>query len=298
MKTIVAATDLSEGARLAAARAAMVAKDHGAALHLVHVISSSALNDLRQFFRTSGAVEANLIDDAKRLVDEAAERIRADTGVVARTEIKTGHALTSILESAASADLLVLGAHGANHLHDLVLGTTAERLLATCKRPILVVKRPPMGRYERVLVPVDFSSFSAPALNMVGRIAGDAQVTMIHAFRVPFEARLRIAGASDLEIERCCERERQDALEKMRNLVIGGGNDARRIGFDVRRGDPSRVILAKETQASSDLIVIGKQGDSVVGDLLMGSVTYQVLAGSKCDVLVVHNDSRLSSDNA
>jgi nucleotide-binding universal stress UspA family protein len=48
------------------------------------------------------------------------------------------------------------------------------------------------------------------------------------------------------------------------------------------------VILAQEEQLSADVIVIGKQGRSMIGEWLLGGVTRHVLAGSKCDVLVVH----------
>lgn len=290
MKRILAATDLSESAGHAVRRAAMIAGQHGADLDLVHVIGHSMLNDLRRWFQSPAAVETNLIADAKLLIDEAAAGVRAETEVPARTEVKAGRVLESILESAGTADLLVLGAHGANHLYDLILGTTAERLVVTCRKPVLVVKRPPRVPYERVLLPVDFSPYSAPAVHMARRVAGGAQITVIHAFRVPFEGRLRIAGASDLEIERSCERARQDALEQMRSLMAGAGDGIRGISMDVQRGDPARVVLDKEAQAASDLIVVGKHGDSMVEDLLMGSVTCQILAGSKCDVLIVHNE--------
>lgn len=42
-----------------------------------------------------------------------------------------------------------------------------------------------------------------------------------------------------------------------------------------------------EQELSSDLVVIGKHGSHVVEELLLGSVTKQVLAESQCDVLVI-----------
>ena len=92
-----------------------------------------------------------------------------------------------------------------NPLRDLILGTTAERLLRTCKRPVLVVKRPPEAPYEHVVVPVDFS-LSAPALTMARQIAPNARITIIHAFRVPFEGRLWMAGAAGETIRNTAKR--------------------------------------------------------------------------------------------
>lgn len=287
MTSVVAATDFSDAAGHAAERGAIVAKEQQARLDLMHVISGSSLSSLSKLFQVSADVEARLIDDARRLLDETIADIGKATSVRASASVKTGRVLGEILLASETADLLVLGAHGLNPLRDLVLGTTAERVLRTCKRPVLIVKRPPRGVYERVIVPVDFSSYSAPALKTARQIAHNARITILHAFRVPFEGKLQIADASDETIRNYCEMERREAEKKIEELTRGSGDDAHRISLTVVRGDVSRVIFAKEEELSADLIVIGKHGQSMVKELLLGSVTHHVLAGSKCDVLVV-----------
>lgn len=287
MTSIAAATDFSDEARHAAERAALVAREQCAHLNLLHVISGSSLNDLRKLFCPPADVEAKLIDDAKRMLDDLAADIGKKTGVAGSTDVKTGQVLAEILSTSESVDLLVLGAHGANPLRDLILGTTSERLLRTCKRPLLVAKRPPKAGYAHAIVPVDFSPYSASALNMAKLIAPNARITIVHVFRVPFEGRLRMAGAADDAIQRYCDAEQRDAAKKIMDLIRDSGNDAHRISFVVERGDPSPVILAKTKELSADVIVIGKRGQSHAEELLLGSVTRHVLAGSECDVLVV-----------
>lgn len=287
MTSVVAATDFSDAAGHAAERGAIVAKEQQARLDLMHVISGSSLSSLSKLFQVSADVEARLIGDARRLLDETIADIGKATSVRASASVKTGRVLGEILLASETADLLVLGAHGLNPLRDLILGTTAERVLRTCKRPVLIVKRPPRGVYERVIVPVDFSSYSAPALKTARQIAHNARITILHAFRVPFEGKLQIADASDETIRNYCEMERREAEKKIEELTRGSGDDAHRISLTVVRGDVSRVIFAKEEELSADLIVIGKHGQSMVKELLLGSVTHHVLAGSKCDVLVV-----------
>ncbi|MDC8446857.1 MAG: universal stress protein [Nitrospira sp.] len=287
MKTILAATDFSDEARHAADRAAIVAKEQHAHLSLLHVVSSSALNEVRKLFRTPTDVDVKLIDDAGHRLNEIAADISLKTGVMGSTDVKTGQAQAEILSATQSADLLVLGAHGGNSLHDLILGTTAERLLRTCKRPMLVAKRPPKTRYERVLVPVDFSPYSASALTMASRIAPNARMTILHVFNLPFEGRLRIAGASEDDIRRYREEEQRAAEKKICELIRESPVDADRVSSAVEGGGPSPVILAKAEGLSSDLIVIGKHGQSWIEDLFLGSTTRHVLARSECDVLVV-----------
>lgn len=287
MRTIIAATDFSDEARYAAERAAIVAKEQRAHLRLLHVLSSSALSDVRNLFQTPTDVEAKLIDDAGRMLNEVAADISRKTGVMGSTDVKVGQAVTEILSATESADLLVVGAHGESSLHDLILGTTAERLLSTCKRPMLVAKCPPKTRYQRVLVPVDFSSYSASALTMASLIAPNARMTLVHAFRVPFEGKLRMVGASEDDIRQYGEEEQRAAEKKIWDLIRDSHIDVDQVSYVVERGDPSPVILTKAEELSSDLIVMGKHGQSWIEDLFLGSTTHHVLARSECDVLVV-----------
>lgn len=100
-----------------------------------------------------------------------------------------------------------------------MLVTTAERLIRTCRRPALVVKRVPERAYERLIVPVDFSAYSAPTLTMACRVAPHARISIVHACRVPFESRLAIAGATDDAIRRYCDEERQNAVRRIDQLI-------------------------------------------------------------------------------
>ena len=51
-------------------------------------------------------------------------------------------------------------------------------------------------------------------------------------------------------------------------------------------GDPSLLLVQQEQELDCDLIVMGKQGDNTLEDMLLGSVTRYALAQSQCDVLV------------
>lgn len=287
LTSILAATDFSEHARAAAERAALLAREQGATLRLLHAISSSSLDDLRNVMRGSAAVEHSLLEEARASLHDTAAMLTQTTGVTATEEVVTGQVIATIRTAAEEADLLVLGAQGTNPLRDLLLGTTAERLLRTCRRPALVVKRAPKRPYGRVLVPVDFSSYSAPALAVAALVAPHAHISVLHAFRVPFEARLHIAGATDDTIRRYCDEQRQEAAQHIDRLMTECLPHVPQRTCLIERGDPSPVILAQAQAQTADLIVLGKQGQSRAEELFLGSVTRHVLAGSPCDVLVV-----------
>jgi nucleotide-binding universal stress UspA family protein len=63
--------------------------------------------------------------------------------VVARSVLRHGHAVTTLLEIAASeeADLLICGTHGRRGLRRLVLGSVAEALARQASCPVLLVRR-------------------------------------------------------------------------------------------------------------------------------------------------------------
>ena len=213
-------------------------------------MSRPSLDALREVIRTHPGAEAALIGDVQDMLSEFAERLARETGVSVDPRVAVGHVLDEILAASGQADMLVLGAHGLNPLRDLILGTTAERLLRKCERPVLVVKQSPNSGYSKVLVPVDFSSYSATALKLATQVAPTANIAVTHAFDVPFEGKLRLADVSEDDLEHYRVQARQQALGKIRALTQDVPNQALRLTAVVQQGDPRRLILAKEKSSA------------------------------------------------
>jgi nucleotide-binding universal stress UspA family protein len=288
LQRLLAATDLSAPARHAVERAALVAKAAGARLDLVHVAPFSRLDELRRLVAGLPAdVDAKVREQTQMLVDALAATVRERHGVEATTHVATGPLLPSVTELAAqvNAGLLVLGARGSSMLRHLVLGSTAARLLDGFGRPMLVVKRAAAGPYRRVLVPVDFSETSLPAVQLARAVAPDARIAVMHAYEAPFEGKLRFAGVEEDYLEEYRRAAHAEARDRMADLC-------RRAGLDdgaqlLVHGAAAERILAQEDEQDCDLIVMGRQGQSAVEDLLLGSVSRRVLAESDSDVLVI-----------
>lgn len=286
-RSVLAAVDFSAGSRNAAYQAALLAAEHRGALKLLHVVDEASVNTVREQIRSHDAAEAKLIGDARHKLDEIRAAIAEKTRVVAISRVTIGPVLEEIRSAAEQSDLLVLGARGLNPVRDLLLGTTADRLLRIYTGPVLVVKHPPQESYHRVLVPIDFSVHSAAALKMAMLIAPNAKIWVIHAFVPPF-GEIHLFDELDDEIERNCAEARQHALSQIGSLMRETDNDRHRLVRVVEQGDPTRLILAKEKEHQADLIVMGKHGRSIVEEMLLGSVTSHILVDSKCDVLIVH----------
>ena len=147
-KTILVPHDFSASANHAAAIARDEAKAHGAKLHLLHVI------DLPIQFRpdtvivpeSTGApinVKDYAVAQAEAHLNDLVARLAKD-GVTATSFIRVGYAVDEIVRfvDENSIDLVVMGTHGRTGLAHLLVGSVAERVVRTCKAPVLTIRHP------------------------------------------------------------------------------------------------------------------------------------------------------------
>jgi len=287
MKSLIAAVDFSEDSRRAACRAALVAAEQGAKLELLHVPGRQAASTLRDLLHRHAGAKLEAARHARGLLAEWADEIGALAGVSVTAHVARGEVLEVVTRSSRRADLLALGARGWNPLRDMILGSTSERLLGRSHRPVLVVRRPAKGPWRRVLVPVDFSRHSLAGLDLALRLAPQAELTVLHAFDLPFEGKMRYAGVDDGVIRDYRARARREALVELIALLAKVPGGHRGIAQAVVPGHPARAILERSRAMRADLVVIGKHGRSALEEFVIGSVTRHVLSGSTCDVLVI-----------
>lgn len=285
---ILAATDLSAPARHAVERAALVSRDTGSRLDLLHVANLAPLERLRQLV-SAGPIETDeVLEAARQQLHRLGTGIERRFGVRADAHVVAGSLLHELVKKAADLDagLLVCGAKGESIFRRFMLGTTALRILSTTACPVLVVKQAPHEPYRRLLVPVDFSPSSLRAIEHARRIAPRADIVLLHAFDVPFEGHLRYASVGDDTINHYRILAKQDATRRLDALREEAALDHGNSSLVVLHGDPSLRIIEQEQEQDCDLIVMGKHGEGLFEELLLGSVTKHVLAESQSDVLV------------
>ncbi len=289
--TILAATDLSAPARHAVERAFVLADLSGSELCLLHAIELDALDSLREMLGGDVSPLRNALEnDARARIDQLVADPAIHRGVAARPRIALGHSLAAIdaEADALDADLIVLGARGESFLRHALLGSTAARLLRkSARRPVLVVKQAPHEAYRSVLAAVDFSPASLQAIRLARQWAPDAELLLLNAFELPYEGKLNFAGVDEPVIRHYIDKEAEERRRRLHALAAAAGLAPADYRARVMHGDPAQQIAAMEQEYDADLIVIGKHGDHIVEELLLGSVTKHVLAESQCDVLVI-----------
>lgn len=287
MKTIVAATDLSRPALEAARRAALLAGHHGARLELVHVIAHSFISDsLNQLRLALKLDERRFRESVAGELEAQAQRLLSETGVPTGIHIAEGKPFVEIAARAAAlgADLVAVGAHGENALLDPFLGTTAHSLVRSARLPVLLVKQPPRSWYERCVVATDFSTDSAEAARCAGRFFPNAEMTLFHAFEIPFEGKLTYAGVSRDVIEKYRGAAEAEAGRDLRAFAMSAGLP--RAELAVRHGPPSLRIREYARAVGAELIVVGAQGKGALETALLGSVSLHLVTEAPCDVLL------------
>jgi len=292
LKRIVCATDLSADAGAALRRAVMLASAHGSSLEVLHVLGEQSLEALRRWVPDPLGVGERLVGAVREELERSAGDAARGSGVRIDTRVVLGDVVESILENVATADLLVVGAHGTNPLKTLMLGTTAERLAGRCATPMLVVRVSPERPYSNVLVAVDLLPGSEETMAAALGFAGAATLTAVHAYDVPFESMLGRAGVDRALIEDHRKSARREALEKIAALSRSVSGDAKRFGAVAERGHRAATLVNLQRELGADLIVVRKRARSLAEGLILGSVTRHVLSEATSDVLLIAEPKR------
>ena len=91
----------------------------------------------------SGEVATRISDAAQKALDRLVEA-RQNKGVKLSALLRTGVAydLANTVADEIDADLIVIGTHGRRGLARALLGSVAENVIRTAKRPVLVIHGP------------------------------------------------------------------------------------------------------------------------------------------------------------
>lgn len=281
LKRLLAATDLSPRAEKAIARAAQVADEHGATLTVLHVLPGAAGYEAR-----NQQIALKIEEDLRREV----ETLFPHRDRTATINVVTGTPFVEIIRRAReeSDDLIFVGAHGAQFIKDLLVGTTAEKIVRKGDRSVLVVKQAPRRPYRRVLVPVDFSDESREALELALRLAPHARFHVLHAYR-GIEGRLWRSDFTHDEVMSYRSQLRNEKRQEMKVFLRGIDCAGKPIRQMLRHGQAPHVITAVARHLHADLVSVGTVGRTGLPYILLGSVAEHVLREASCDALVVRS---------
>jgi nucleotide-binding universal stress UspA family protein len=275
---ILIASDLSERADLALARASLLAGEHNAEVTALYVASEDLPANVHQ----------QLLHAAEVALKEQIARTCGASASMVRPSVETGRDWMTILEVAALGgyDLIVLGTHRMDRI-GYRLGSTVERLAAHAGVPLLVVPQKATAAYSHPVVAVDFSIHSRRAVKLARQLAPTTRIAAVHAWNPPFPAFLRSAAVRE-EIE-VAEAERLSKLieREFADLMATDPDSHERLEPVLRRGDVEEVLETEVRQRKADLLVLGTHGGGGFREAMIGSTSMTFLKLPPCDVAVV-----------
>lgn len=306
LRVVLLATDGSPSANNAARVAASLAQEAGAALHVAHIWQ---LTQTSAGLMTHAANWQYTFDLDEQLArDTLAEAVAdlATVGVpVAEQHLRRGRPADEIpaLANAIGADLIVVGSRGLGTIKRLLIGSTAEAVVHSAQRPVLVVRGaaadwPP----RRVVVGDDGSASAANAVALAATIGGLCKAAGILVRAIPpLPEHLRLPAPL---ISQALQRRGQAETptpQELRDAAINQAAEelnARAIAvteaFGARPavrvltgGAAEMLLAAAEDGDGAALIVVGSRRLGLLGRFRLGSVSTTILHAAKGSVLAV-----------
>jgi nucleotide-binding universal stress UspA family protein len=264
----------------------------GAELVLVHAIS---LPEPPPIMRGRFPRRELLIDTLRAGAEKRLREISLTLGAErVWLEIREGDPVGCLTRLADdfSADLVIAGAHGERAGVLEGLGSTAEHLVRTCTRPVLLVTRPRPTSPSHVLLPLDALETEGEALRWAAGLSRrfNARVTAMHVVASHHIARLAFNAAaivSGTGMDLTGSFDAQQSADLWLEHAVAAGVPRERAGGEVANGDPAAEILAAVNRLGVDLVVMGRPKAGGVRRAVLGSVVGGVLHRATCPVLVV-----------
>lgn len=293
IKKILVPTDFSDGARVAFDLALVTAAEHGAEIHLLHVVTllgddpNTAGDDLPEIEVLVKTLENRAVSSLRLLIESA------DVGSV---EIKF-HTVRAIAAAPAiidytqeeEIDLTILGTHGRRGLRRFLLGSVTDEVVRTLNGSVITVGgQAEVGAngFQQIAVPYDFSPDSDHALDIAIELArvSDGEIELVHVFvspvpyasvggvgvMVPDQQGL-VAGCRE-RLESMAEQRASETGVEIRATVLESYSEAALVGYI--------------DDVNVDLIVIGSRGVTGIWRLVLGSVTEKVIRTAEAPVWV------------
>jgi nucleotide-binding universal stress UspA family protein len=295
---ILLATDGSEYSESAAQFLAHVQWSPDDSITVFHAIYAVPFQEDEKFhFDTLKSIKVNIapriIDSALAILKSTHANLSAEIDEFAPSQCTPDQCIIDAAQL-SGADLIVMGARGIKGFKSLLVGSVTKSVAVHSPTPVLVVKPAthPKPGPMKILFATDGSDYSLATGEFLSSLpfSGNAELTMLHVispafsdvpekFLVGLDAESKDVVANTKaregkESEAIIEQAGKQLQKRFKNMQVLS-----------KTGDPSTEILKTAEAAEANLIVVGSRGLRGIKGVL-GSVSRNVLAHSKCSILI------------
>lgn len=289
VRRVVVAFDFTPGSAAAVARAVQLAQAHGAHVDLLHAFDVSALAALRNVFDidrlfadmpAAALLKQRLSQTAADLATRHAVDVEACFGVGDLTSVIAAHV------KARHPAVVVIGFRA--HAGGPGVGSAVLRVLRRAECPVLVVRGGHEQRCRSVLSAVDLRDTSRRAALAAAALFPDAKHDLVCALDLVWEREVwRVSGVqaalgSGVDALRAGLTDRLAEVARAMEASIGSTVDT-----EIIEKAASRAIVECAATRGADCVALGRHGQGLLSERLIGSTALDVLHHTTRDVLVV-----------
>lgn len=306
LRTVVVGLDFTPASRGALRQASRIAARNDAALHVVHAIEPSIVDEMLALVglgrdQSWAAIRARARELAQRLAegDDAGRPGSGGVAVGAHIDVEVGSPMEVLCRAVRThaADLLVLGVRSPTSA-GRGAGPVAKACLRHAPTRVLLAREDQTGPYTSVVACTDFSETSYRAVETAVRIArfDKAALRIVHVAMPPGPGidytgdPLGLWPGQPVELVESWNAYRASLGPRLEKFVEPlaaelSGVNARLEIFE--HGHYGRGIAAYAEDHRADLLVLGAQGRSNLRYALLGSTAERALSELSCSALVV-----------
>jgi nucleotide-binding universal stress UspA family protein len=293
---VIVPTDFSPAAASAVSYAMALAARVHANVRLVHVVEPTP------FMSTLNAMPIVLPDEEvvqwaeKELANIAAAHPLPDSAVTFEVRVGNPREQIAAISPAKNSTVMVISTHGRTGLKHLLMGSVAESIVRHASCPVLVVRGiargavspgPNEARFDRIVVPVDFSEASEAAVHYAARFSREFGGDLIAMHCVHYQTPLAGTESGAFDFTQLYDTLRASAAAKLDEVVrrnVPSGVDVRR---EIRVGPPRGEIPDFAVRVTADLIICTSHGRTGLSHVFLGSTAESVVRHAPCPVLVI-----------
>jgi nucleotide-binding universal stress UspA family protein len=144
--------------------------------------------------------------------------------------------------------------------------------------------------FKKILFPTDFSDVAGKAMKYITQLkgAGAQEVIVLHVID---EEELTVLSRAPDQYSNIMEAINKEVLSEMTAVEAAMTAEGFRVKLEVRTGNPFTVIMDMAMKEKVSIIVLGSHGRSNIAEMLMGSVSENVIRHAKVPLLVVSRET-------
>lgn len=271
IKKILVPTDFSETANKAINQAIAIAVTTNAKLKLIHVIKP---NDIMPagFIKTW---DDSIYKKAKKELKKIVKNIKKNNSITVSIDVKIGSIDEEICAMARKEkmDLIVIGTHGTSGVKEFFVGSNAYKIVSKALCPVLTIQKKPIDlTFKNIILPIRLERNSRQKVDYV--------VELAHLFN----STVFITGFTNDKNKSKQDKVKQYVAQVEKYLTKNNINHKSQSIF---ADNFTKEILVHATNNKADLIVVMKENDFSVDQLIKGPFAQQFVNHSSIPVLSI-----------